>query len=105
VILSLAAFFLATAGPAPADEDVAAKTKARLSEAIESLTADNAEYGLRCARYVDVRIDLSRGDLTETEVACEHARHRRATGVELPPDWSGAPTEMPKASPPSESPR
>ncbi len=105
MIASLAALLIAAAGPVQPTDDVAARTKARLSAAIERLTVDDAEYGRLCARYADVAIDLSRGDLTDEAVACEHARHRRTAGTDLPPRWSGAPAAMPKAPPVSERPQ
>ncbi|APZ99093.1 hypothetical protein BWQ93_11775 [Sphingopyxis sp. QXT-31] len=106
--LALAALLLAAQAPAhdPAAVD---KAKARLSAEIVRLTADDAAYRRRCARFGNVPIDLARDDLTDDQVVCAHARYRRTAGHALPPHWAAdvppPPAEAAPSAPLSERPK
>ncbi|WP_077146710.1 hypothetical protein [Sphingopyxis sp. KK2] len=64
------------------------RAKARVSGEIERLASDDAAYTRTCAAFAETAIDLSRDDLTDDQVACEHARYRRSIGIGVPPGWT-----------------
>lgn len=64
------------------------RAKARLSADIARLTTDAEAYAQTCARFGDAPVDLSHGDLADAQIACEHARYRRATGIDPPRGWT-----------------
>jgi hypothetical protein len=64
------------------------RVKARLAGEIARLSTDEAAYARTCAALADTAIDLSRDDLSDDQVTCEHARYRRSVGIDGPPGWN-----------------